>query len=262
MNTLSTRWYIRIGFWLAVILTALALSGCTNPAATADKLDAQTQGQTKIIATAVDQGQQHIAAADDQVLFADDDIEQAIAGAMVSAPQILPKLEDAHQRLNGPTTKPATQPSAHVELQAAAKSLAPVAPAVAKVQAISHQQAAVTHTAVTNLKVERSKFFSYKQRMIGYILLALLPLIGIIVFAVKVAGGRAILQVLGDAVGAVGQALLAAAKFIGKGFIHVVTLGGSALADAVNKKYEQKSATNPADATTATSPPIQTETKK
>lgn len=237
---------------------ALLLAGCANPLdKTADKLDVQTQQQVAIVAKAAVATTQHIEAAqdyaddaDDQVIAADEDIQQVIPHIVDQGDK--GRLADAHTRLVGPATQPSahellvstTRPSVKTEHAQAVKAIAVVAPATQKISVNSKAQAQATHKATTALKAERSHFFSFKQRTMFYILLALLPIIGIVVFAIKVGGGGPILQALGEAFGAVISAVTTTARFIGKALFHVVTLGGSALADKVNAQYDAAAKTS------------------
>lgn len=229
---------------MLLTISGAAATGCQNAhLAQASKLEQQQQQQAAIVNKAATDAQSHNAQADRQILIADQDVQ--IAAHLVyeevkeSGQKILVYLADAHQRLAGPATRPATQPSAHDEHAAVAATLAAVKPATEKISELSHEQTQNTTQAVNDLKKERSRFFSYDQRSIFYIGLAVLPVIGLIVFAMKVGGTGPILEVLSETVAVVWGGILAVIKFIATALFHVITFGGSWLADRVNAKYTE-----------------------
>jgi hypothetical protein len=92
--------------------------------------------------------------------------------------------------------------------------------------------------AKTELKEEKNHWLGYKTRMTLWVLLALLPVFAVVVFAVKVAGGGPLLEVVGEVTANFFRLLGRGIRAILTSIFHLGSLGAAKLANKVNQRWE------------------------
>lgn len=212
------------------------MAGCAvAPEKKAAQLRDDTINQTGVITTAATQTAEHI-----------DHADKAVQTALAQ-----------------PHNPPATQSQltvAHGELNAGRASLAPVMPAVAKINGNAVQSANLTAQVSASLAKERSSFFSFKQRKLCWSILAILVIVGIVMgvlaYLSETTGLSPILQVVGSFAASAFSKAWAGLKVAGTATFHVATLGfakiGSLLGQAVAAKAAAATPATPTPAAPAT----------
>lgn len=221
-------------FW-TITAFAFLIAGCqVAPEKKAAQLRDDTISQTALITNAASQTSQNIDQADDAV-------------------------QAARSQTNNP---PATQSDltiAHGKLTAAKKSLAPVMPAAAAINTNAVQAANLTFNVVSSLKKERSSWFSYRQRKLGWWILGILIVVGIVMgvlaYVSKTTGLSPILQVVGNFAASLLSNAWAGLKVAGTAVFHVFTLGFAYVGSKLGTAVAAKTAPAASPAPTATPAP-------